>query len=367
MAKKNRKNGSKARLENIAPGEVLAAGIDVHKKSYSLAIYSQLRGEVIFESRVPADDLKVVELLAPLREHLRAVVYEAGPTGFSLARTLAAHDLPAQVVSAAHTPEGRGDQQKNDPFDARRLARFAALGLLRPVYIPSEQEQARRAVLRQREDVARQIRSIKAQIRSFLLFHGIAEPEKLGSWSKKALAALRGLSLSEDLRFVLDDLLHQLDYQMERRAAINKQLNRLEERPEMKAKVERLCQIPGIGQLTALHFLCELLAPERFSSCREVAQMLGLAPLVRSSGETRREMGRTEGGNKRLRSILVEAAWRWVGGDEAARARFERHKRKTGSAKKAITAMARHLGILMWKMTVSGEDYDSGRWEGAAA
>ena len=56
--------------------------------------------------------------------------------------------------------------------------------------------------------------------------------------------------------------------------------------------------------------------------------------------------------------MLVEAAWRWVAGDEsAAQAKYRRLVATTGSGKKAIVGMARRLAILLWRLSVRGEPY----------
>ena len=64
-------------------------------------------------------------------------------------------------------------------------------------------------------------------------------------------------------------------------------------------------------------------------------------------------------GNARLRTVLVEAAWRWVRYDGEAAGRYRRLVGNTGSGKKAIVAMARRLGVLLWRLSVRGEPYRS--------
>ena len=87
-------------------------------------------------------------------------------------------------------------------------------------------------------------------------------------------------------------------------------------------------------------FRLELPEPERFEHEGQVARMIGLAPQVRQSGQTRREGRLLKSGNARLRTVLVEAAWRWVARDEAAARRYRQLVANTGSGKKAIVAMA---------------------------
>ena len=85
--------------------------------------------------------------------------------------------------------------------------------------------------------------------------------------------------------------------------------------------------------------------------------MIGLAPQVLQSGPTRREGRLLKSGNARLRTVLIEAAWRWVAGDEAAKAKYRRLVASTGNGKKAIVGMARRLAILLWRLSLSGEPY----------
>jgi transposase len=252
-----------------------------------------------------------------------------------------------------------GPEAKSDRLDCRRLAQFSAKGLLHPVRVPTEQEEADRQVLRLRELLVRKTRSVQSQIKSFLRQHGLAEPAGLARWSKKAVAALRGLELPPELRFCLDLLLDELAHAQEQVRRVTERLKDLAAAERHRGAVAVLTSVPGVGVLTAAAFRLELPEPERFEHEGQVARMAGLAPQVRQSGETRREGGLLKSGNARLRTVLVEAAWRWVRYDEAAASRYRRLVANTGSGKKAIVAMARRLGVLLWRLSVSGEPYRS--------
>src|SRR5512143_566041 len=76
------------------PGEVLHVGVDVHKATYHVALVSDRRGLLATWAQ-PARPALLAERLAPLREHVAQVVYEAGPTGFALARHLRADGFGA--------------------------------------------------------------------------------------------------------------------------------------------------------------------------------------------------------------------------------------------------------------------------------
>ena len=342
----------------LEQGEAVHVGVDVHKASYSVALFSDRRG-LITTWVQPARPELLIERLRPLREGIAQVVYEAGPTGFDLARRLRAEGFKAQVIAPSKLLAPVGPEAKSDRLDCRRLAQLSAKGLLHPVRVPTEQEEADRQVLRLREQLVRKTHAVQSQIKSFLLQHGVDEPTGLARWSKKAVAALRELVLLPELRFCLDLFLDELAHAQEQVQRATERLKGLAEAKRHRKEVEVMCSVPGVGVLTAAAFRLELPEPQRFDHGGQVARMTGLAPQVRQSGERRREGGLLKSGNASLRTVLVEAAWRWVRYDETAASRYRRLVGNTGSGKKAIVAMARHLGVLLWRLSVRGEPYRS--------
>jgi transposase len=356
----------KARTLRLAPpstdpirldrGEVAHVGVDVHKRTYHVAVVSDQRG-LIATWVQPASPEVLLERLQPIRKRVAQVVYEAGPTGFGLVRRLRAGGYTAQVIAPSKLLVAVGPEAKSDRLDCRRLAVLAQQGLLRPVRVPTEQEEADRQVLRLRGQLVRKSRTAQQQIKAFLLQHGIAEPAGLGHWSKRSVEALRGLALTPGLRSCLDLLLDEREHAEKEIARVTKSLEGLAGSERHREAVRVLRSVPGVGLVTAMSFRLELPEPERFDDAGQVAKMLGLAPQVRQSGPTRREGGLLKSGNPRLRTVLVEAAWRWVKGDEAAATRYRGLVSNTGSSQKAIVGMARRLGVLLWRLSVSGEEY----------
>ena len=348
-----RKPTEPLRLEQ---GEAVHGGVDVHKASSSVALSSDRRG-LIATWVQPARPEVLIERLRPLREGIAQVVYEAGPTGFGLARRLRAEGSKAQVIAPSKLLAPVGPEAKSDRLDCRRLAQLSAQGLLHPVRVPTEQEEADRQVLRLRELLVRKTHAVQSQIKSFWLQHGIAEPAGLGHWSQTSVAALRGLALLPELRFCLDRLLDELAHAQEQVRCVTVRLKGPAEAERHRKAVAVMCSVPGVGVVTAAAFRLELPEPQRFDHDGQVARMVGLAPQVRQSGETRREGGLLKSGHARLRTVLVEAAWRWVRSDEVAASRSRQLMANTGSGKKAIVALARRLGVLLWQLSVHGEPY----------
>jgi len=330
-------------------------GLDVHKGTINVALWLDER--IVAGWVMPAEVNTVPVMLAPYRDRITQVVYEAGPTGYGLARTLRRAGLAVEVVAPGRSPRPAVRENKADRLDAARLAEYAAKGLLVAVAVPSETEEADRQLLRLREQLVRKRRCVKQQIRSFLLQHGVAEPHALSRWSRAAVAALRGLGLGATLRLCLNVLLAQLD-------EIEAHVRRLERALAELAATARHAEAvaiarthPGVGPVVAMSYLVEVHRGGRFHEPRQVASYLGLAPRVRQSGETRREgpIGRT--GRAAVRALLVEAAWRWRQLDQGARRLFQRLRHNTGSAKKAIVALARRLAINLWAMLTRREPY----------
>ena len=344
----------------IAEGERLYVGIDTHKKDYHCAVWSKDRDALVVSWVGPAQAEALMRRLEPCEGQVARIVYEAGPTGFALARRLAQAGWPAQVVSAAHTPEAPVQEDKCDRLDAKKLAQYASKNLLRAVYVLTEQEEWDREVFRSRDRICRQVRRIKQQTKAFLLFHGLAEPAGLKNWSLEAVAALGSLELAGPLRFGLDELLSDLAYHKTRLLEATGRLKALSLTDRYRESCERLCGPPGVGLIIAIGFLLELPRPERFASGRQVGRILALSPRIRSSGQTRREVGRHRGGQGRLRSLLIEGAWGWRRRDPMAFAQYNRLLANTGSPYKAITALARKLAIILWKMETSKTPYCPG-------
>lgn len=345
----------------------LYVGIDVHKHHHNVAIWNAATNSIVVHFTAPASCGAVATSLLPYREQILHVVYEAGPTGYSLARELLDAGYPCEVIAPSHVPNMPGESEKSDRTDAMLLAEWAGLDKLQPVYVPSVREDVDRGVLRRRATIVKECQRNKIRIKQTLLYHGIPEPDGLKHWSLRARAELRALELNEDVRIVLDGLLDDLEYYEGQRRKVEAHLKAKSTSERYADKVENLRTIPGVGLWTALVVTLELLCPQRFERKEEVAKAMGLAPKIRSSGLTRREMGRIRCGNEHIRRALVEASWQWIRRDPGARSKYRKLCANTGNAKKAITAMARRLGIIMWRMLVTGEPYRGMTEEQAAA
>ena len=107
---------------NLTKDDEVYVGIDVHKKSYAVAVW--LNDAPAIDFVMPADNQKVLTMLDKLRIALKQVVYEAGPTGYSLARLLGDAKLPIRVIAPSKTPRQSARESKTDKLDCRKLAQY---------------------------------------------------------------------------------------------------------------------------------------------------------------------------------------------------------------------------------------------------
>jgi transposase len=355
MAKRNRKTvKSKWDVLIAKESDVIYIGIDVHKNSFHIAIWKN--GQLVATLVMPADERELIKKLSLAGIALKQVVYEAGFSGFGLARKLLSAGLPCSIAAPGKIPQEANQGSKSDRIDCRKLALYAAKDMLKYVVPPTEEEDAERQLVRSRDDIKKKRKRIMNQIKSFLFYNSIPSPEGLEHWSHSSVRCLQEMELtSAHLHFCLNELLEQFDFYNSAMKRVEVELKKLEKKYAKEMKV--LQSHPGVGSKTARQFFVEVYQPVRFADSKKVARYLGLAPKIMQSGQTRREGGVIKAGKSMLRSMLIECCWTWIGREEGARQQYNRYCANTGSAKKAIHAMARRMVVNLWNMLMKKEEY----------
>src|SRR5437868_15403623 len=146
-------------------------GLDVHARSVVAGVIDQGSGEVR-SLRVPPGPAETVAWLQTLPAPVR-VVYEAGPTGYGLARACADAGIDC-VVAAPSRVRAAADRVKTDRRDAERLARLLRLREIAPVRVPTLEEEAARDLVRAREDARSDLMRSRHRLSKLLLRHGVA-------------------------------------------------------------------------------------------------------------------------------------------------------------------------------------------------
>jgi len=288
---------------------------------------------------------------------IAGVVYEAGPTGFGLARALIAEGIPVIVAAPSKIPRSIRAGAKTDRLDCLKLVRFAAKGLIRPIAIPTEKEEAYRALSRRRHQLVDSVRRCKQRIKGFLLYYGFQETHSLKYWLTDYPEQIAAFPMEEEARLTIESHLRELNFFQDELSSVAQQLDQLNCQPDRRSVMRSLMSVPGVGKIVATTFSTELFRPERFNRGDEVASYLGLAPTVRHSGEKTPRGYLVSVGQTRLRSMLIEAAWIWRAKDSYARERYNKLLSHTGVPQKAIAALARRLAIILWRLSIDHRAY----------
>lgn len=143
------------------------ATVDVHARQTHAAVLHLESGELgVGRLRMISDE--VVSFLERL-PGLVAAVYEAGPTGFGLARAARARGIDVRVVAPGSVPKGSGDRVKTDRRDAIRLL---AAGELTFAFVPTEEDESFRDLIRCIEDLRGDLMRARHRLSKFLLRRG---------------------------------------------------------------------------------------------------------------------------------------------------------------------------------------------------
>jgi transposase len=339
----------------IATGEDLFVGIDLHKQRWHVTI--RTRDVELFSASIPGTWESLQRILDRYSGHSLQAVYEAGYFGFRLHDRLVDRGIPCIVTPPSLIPQEYGNRVKTDRRDSSKLAHLLAKGMLKRVWVPSEEERYHRQVVRRRRQLVRDRVRTQSRIKAELRFHGVHLEEPKGGWTKIYFANLRRINFGNRwMQESFNRLLEQYEFLS---AQIDKQTQLLRELSETvlyQNRVAILRSIPGIGMISAMELLLELQDVSRFRRAEQLAAYVGLTPSQYSSADKVR-MGRITGiGKDTLRSLLVEASWTLIRKDQAMREKYERIKIRSGG-KRAIVAIARTLLLRMRRMLLDKRAY----------
>lgn len=283
-------------------------GLDVHAGKVVAAIADSESGELAVQRMGGATE-QVAEFCAGLPAPVR-VAYEAGPTGFGLARALAARGIDCTVAAPGKIERPASDRVKTDRRDAERLVRLLMIGGLHPVRVPTPAEEAMRDLIRAREDVRGDLMRARHRVGKLLLRHDLRFEGN--NWTQRHLDWLGRVELPEPVaQSVLLDGIGAIDALLVRRESLESQMTSLVEGSPWEQSIARLRCLRGIDTLSALGLCAEVGDFERFARPAQLMSYLGLVPSEDSSGERRRQGSITKSGSRHARRLLVEAAWHY--------------------------------------------------------
>lgn len=255
-----------------------------------------------------------------------------GPYTLSLALFLHEQGYPVSIVNPRRIKayaESRLSRVKNDQVDARLIAHFAASEAL-PLWTPPAPARVRLRALQARVDGLDRLIQQQRQ-----LLESAQEPGVRTSVER--VCAL----LAEEVRSMQQEVQAHLEAQ-----------------DELRAEVELLCGIPGIGWLTATRVVAAV-EMTRFESADSFAAFLGLTPNEHSSGTSVRGRSRmSKVGSKALRTALYFPALQACRFNPQVGALYQRLLAAGKPKKCALCAAMRKLAHQVYGVLKSRQPYD---------
>jgi transposase len=345
---KRKTHTSEVRAEQAASKkhQTIKLGLDVHADTIVVVRILDHSTPQPAQQFAPAKFLEWVQTQLNLAEAVHSC-YEAGPFGYVLHRDLVAlgvKNLVVQPVCLDEHHKGVNHDKSDAKELAQRLDRYVAgnTHALAIVQVPTPKAEQDRAESRQREQLKREVQRMAAQGRSLLLTQGYRE--KKSWWQTPRWDKLRAklpawlLTRLEVFRRVLAVLTVELDA-----ASLALETAAPAARPK------------GLGGLTYSVLEREIGDWKRFRNRRQVGSYTGLCGGVSGSGPTTHLLPITKHGNVRVRTALIELAWRlvvWQPGCKLVRKWWPilgNCRASKAAKKKAIVAMARQMAVDLWR------------------
>jgi transposase len=284
-------------------------GLDVHATKTVAAVLDAETGELRCFA-MSAENMEVAAFCAALPRPVR-VAYEAGPTGYGLARELAKRGVECVVAAPSKIPRASGDRVKTDRRDAEHLVRLLLAGKLHAVRVPGDDEEALRDLVRARDAVRMDLMRCRHRLSKLLLRHGIRFDDG-AAWTQRHREWLGTVTLDWpaaqatmlDARGAIDALTH-------RREQLEREIVAMIPDSPWRVQVGRLRCLRGVDTLTAVGLCSEIGDFERFARAEQLMSYVGLVPCESTTGQQRRLGAITKTGSGHARRLLVEAAWHY--------------------------------------------------------
>lgn len=286
-------------------------GLDVSKESIAVGVADFERSDARYLGKVANTPEAVRKLIGQLGKdsHLE-VCYEAGPTGYWLYRLLHKMGISCMVVAPSLIPVRQGDRVKTDRRDALRLAQLLRAGELTRVWVPDEDDEALRDLVRARKDAKEDLVRVRNRMSHFLLRHNCIFPGGVKKWTKKYREWLDTLKWENPAAQVaFQEYLHNLTEVEGRIARLEQAIHTEAVESKHAPVVQALQTMRGVKEVTAVALVAEIGKFSRFQNPKQLMAYAGLVPIESSSGLSRWQGGITKTGNAHVRWLVTESGW----------------------------------------------------------
>lgn len=287
------------------------------------------------------------------------VILEAGSQSPWMSRVLRGQGFDVQVADPRRVQLISKDPRKSDRRDASMLARMGAAmpELLGNVHHRGEQAHAHLAIVRARDLLVRMRAKAVQQVRGICKSFGLRLPSGTASGFSSKVEHL----VPDLLKPALAPLLELAGDLTRRVRAFDKLLAQVAK--DHYPEVGHLQQVDGVGPVISVAFVLTIEDPKRFTDSRKVGSWVGLCPRSYASDDSKPQLNISKAGDPRLRRLLLQGAQRLLGpfGADCDLRRYGLHLAARGgkaAKKRAATAVARKLAVLLHRLWVTGANYE---------
>jgi transposase len=282
----------------------------VHAAKVVTCVVDAESGEMSLH-RLSGATAEVVAFCTGLPGPTRAA-YEAGPTGYGLARALVAARVGCVVAAPGKIERPTQDKVKTDARDAERLVRLLMIDALHAVRVPTPEQEALRDLVRAREDVRVDLMRARQRLSKLLLRHDVRYDDTTSRWGERHRRWLAQVDLGQSgAQATLSDYVGAVEALELRRGTLETAIAALVPDTPCAEAVARLRCLRGIDMLSAVGLAVEIGDFERFQRPGQLMAYVGLVPSEHSTGLTRRQGHITKSGSQHARRLLVEASWHY--------------------------------------------------------
>lgn len=330
------------------------AGLDVSMEETHVCVVDR-DGVSVFEEKTATapEAIKQMLLKAP---PCRSVLFETGRMAPMIYHGLAGLGVPVICIESRQAAQALRSlaTHKTDRNDARGLAHLARTGFFKTTHVKSLAAHAIRSLIAARKKLVGQRVTLENQIRGLAIAFGVRLPRGLSpTFVDQVVRLSEGVV---GLAGAMRGLVAARDAVLKAIAAMDGDMKRMARASDA---CRRLMTIPGVGQLTALAFTAAIDDPERIKRSRDIGAYLGLVPRRYQSGESDYVGSISKCGDRRVRTLLYEAAnvmlTRCKATLKLKEWAFAIAKRS--NMRKARVALARRLAIIMHAMLRHGTEF----------
>ena len=324
------------------------AGLDISMKETSIAIVNE-KGKFVFETICETEPEMIAEKLKDSKFDCEKIGLESGCLSFWLIDELKQFGLSATCIESKQMATLIALKvNKTDQNDARLIAEAMRCNFYKEVFHKTKESIETGLQMGTRRTLIEVRTKLKNSIRGYLKAYGV----RLGSIShekfpERVRSAIK--YYENNVQSAIEGLLKTFEEACRNINEIEKVLVDLCKKDQI---IELFESIPGVGLITALTFKAVIDDPFRFKNVRDLGAYLGLTPTQYSSGETVRQGRISKCGCSELRTLLVECSTVILTRSEGwtkLKAWGLKIMKRSG-IKKAATAVARKLAIIMLRM-----------------